>query len=62
LECIIIVCIFVYTKQINEMKKFEDGSVMYEPYERLTYLERIQDLFKLLSILPSLIFKRNDNN
>jgi hypothetical protein len=44
------------------MKKFEDGSVMYEPYERLTYLERIKDLFKLLSILPSLIFKRNDNN
>jgi hypothetical protein len=44
------------------MKKFKDGSVMYEPYERLTYLERIQDLFKLLSILPSLLFKRNGNN
>ena len=44
------------------MKKFEDGSVMYEPYERLTYLERIQDLFRLLSILPLLIFKRNGNN
>jgi hypothetical protein len=38
------------------MKKFEDGSVMYEPHERLTYFERIKDILFLLSITPKIIY------
>jgi hypothetical protein len=38
------------------MKKFKDGSVLYEPHERLTYLERIKDILFLLSITPKIIY------
>ena len=37
------------------MIKNKDGSVLYDPYERLTYLERIKDILFLLSITPKII-------
>jgi hypothetical protein len=37
------------------MIKNKDGSVIYEPYERLTYFERVKELFYLFTILPTII-------
>jgi hypothetical protein len=38
------------------MKKFPDGSVMYEPHEKLSIIERFRNVLELISILP-IIFK-----
>ncbi len=49
-------CIFTHHKTIKQMKKFKDGSILYEPYERLTYWERIKEVLYLIVILPKIIF------
>jgi hypothetical protein len=38
------------------MKRFEDGSVLYEPHERLTYFERIKDVLSLIILLPKILY------
>jgi hypothetical protein len=37
------------------MKKFPDGSVMYEPHEKLSIIERFQNVLELILILPTII-------
>jgi len=38
------------------MKRFEDGSVLYEPHERLNYFERIKDVLSLIILLPKILY------
>ena len=40
------------------MKKFEDGSVLYEPHERLTYLERFEELLQVFKMLYCILLKK----
>ncbi len=40
------------------MKKFEDGSVLYEPYEKLTYSERFKELFQVFKMFYCILFKK----
>jgi hypothetical protein len=38
------------------MKRLDDGSVLYEPHERLGYFERIKDILFLIVLLPKIIY------
>ena len=38
------------------MKRLDDGSVLYEPHERLGYFERIKDILSLIILLPKIIY------
>ena len=40
------------------MKRFKDGSVLYEPHERLTYLERFKELLQVFKMLYCIVFKK----
>jgi hypothetical protein len=37
------------------MKKFPDGSVLYEPHEKITKIEWFKSVLELITILPTII-------
>lgn len=38
------------------MTKNKDGSVLYEPYERLSYTQRVMEIITLVIMLPKILY------